>query len=187
MPSGCARILTSFISITISSRLLATAPRLACRVWPIPRSRDHTWFPHVSRTVETHYGAVDADVLAELQQEFATSELLAALDTLGMVAARERRLRASLARLHAMASHELRGAAQPSPARSRSGSWRKSSPTSSRAASQSLLTSPNWSIALVSCGRIERARPRGMSSRSGWINPVFDKRRRHDARGRKAQ
>ena len=68
--------------------------------------------PHVSRTVETHYGAVDADVLAELQQEFATSELLAALDTLGMVAARERRLRASLARLHAMASHELRGAPQ---------------------------------------------------------------------------
>ena len=40
MPLRCARTPTSSTSITISSRLLATAPRLACRVWPIPRSRE---------------------------------------------------------------------------------------------------------------------------------------------------
>lgn len=62
------------------------------------------------KIVETAHGTIDADVLAELQQGFATSDLLAAVDTLDINAGRQRWLHSSLVRLHAMASHVIGGA-----------------------------------------------------------------------------
>lgn len=62
-----------------------------------------------SRTVDTEHGTIDADVLAELRQGFATSELVAALDALDVCERRHKWLRACLLRLHAMASHLING------------------------------------------------------------------------------
>ena len=62
--------------------------------------------------VETAHGSIDADVLAELRQGFATSELLAAVDAIDISEGRRKWLRSSLLRLHAMASHLISGAPQ---------------------------------------------------------------------------
>ena len=64
------------------------------------------------KIVETAYGTIDADVLAELQQGFATSDLLAAVDTIDLSEGRRGWLRSSLIRLHAMASHLINGVPQ---------------------------------------------------------------------------
>ena len=62
--------------------------------------------------VETAHGSIDADVLAELRQGFATSELLAAVDAIDTNEGRRRWLHSSLLRLHAMANHLISGAPQ---------------------------------------------------------------------------
>lgn len=64
------------------------------------------------KIVETEHGALDADVLAELQQSFATADLLTAIDTIDVGAGRQKWLRACLLRLHAMANHLINGAPQ---------------------------------------------------------------------------
>jgi hypothetical protein len=64
------------------------------------------------KIVETEHGALDADVLAELRQSFATADLLTAIDTFDAGAGRQKWLRACLLRLHAMANHLINGAPQ---------------------------------------------------------------------------
>jgi hypothetical protein len=64
------------------------------------------------RTIETNHGVVDATVLAELRQGFATSDLVAAIDALDAGEARHKWLRACILRLHAMAAHLVNGAPQ---------------------------------------------------------------------------
>jgi hypothetical protein len=63
-------------------------------------------------TVETAYGTIDADALAELREGFATSDLLAAVDAIDIGEGRHRWLRSSILRLHAMASHLINDAPQ---------------------------------------------------------------------------
>ncbi len=63
-------------------------------------------------TIETDHGTVDAAVLAELKRTFATADLIAAIDALDAGEARQRWLRASILRLHAMASHLINEAPQ---------------------------------------------------------------------------
>lgn len=67
---------------------------------------------NAKRSVETDHGAIDADVLAELQESFATAELLIAIDGIDAGEGRQRWLHASLTRLHAMANHLINGAPQ---------------------------------------------------------------------------
>jgi hypothetical protein len=62
------------------------------------------------KIVKTDHGALDADVLAELQQNFATSDLLAVIETLDVDEGRHQWLRACLLRLHGMANHVINGA-----------------------------------------------------------------------------
>jgi hypothetical protein len=62
------------------------------------------------RTIETYHGAVDATVLAELRQSFATSDLVAAVDVLDAGEARKKWLRVCILRLHAMATHLINDA-----------------------------------------------------------------------------
>ncbi|KAB2941932.1 MAG: hypothetical protein K8F92_18565 [Hyphomicrobium sp.] len=62
--------------------------------------------------IDTDHGAIDADVLAELQQSFATSELLTAIEAIEASEGRQKWLRACLVRLHAMANHLINGAPQ---------------------------------------------------------------------------
>jgi hypothetical protein len=64
------------------------------------------------KIVETDHGALDADVLAALQQDFATSDLLVAIDDLDVGKGRQQWLRACLLRLHGMANHLINGAPQ---------------------------------------------------------------------------
>lgn len=64
------------------------------------------------RVIDTDHGAIDADVLAELQQSFATSELLTAIEAIEASEGRQKWLRACLVRLHAMANHLINGAPQ---------------------------------------------------------------------------
>ncbi len=64
------------------------------------------------RIIETKHGALDADVLVALQQSFATSDLLTAIDTIDVGEGRQKWLRACLLRLHAMANHLINGAPQ---------------------------------------------------------------------------
>lgn len=61
------------------------------------------------KTIESDYGTVDADVLAELTRSFATSDILAAINTLEIDEGRQQWLRTCLLRLHAMASHLIDG------------------------------------------------------------------------------
>jgi hypothetical protein len=65
---------------------------------------------NAKRTIQTEHGTVDAGVLAELRQSFATSDLIAAVDALDAGEARQKWLRASISRLHAMASHLINDA-----------------------------------------------------------------------------
>jgi hypothetical protein len=67
---------------------------------------------NAKRYVETDHGTIDADVLAELQQSFATAELLMAIDGIDASEGRQRWLHACLMRLHAMANHLINGAPQ---------------------------------------------------------------------------
>ena len=62
------------------------------------------------KTVETAYGTIDADMLAVLQQSFATSELLSAANTIETGDGRQKWLRSNLLRLYAMANHLIDGA-----------------------------------------------------------------------------
>ena len=64
------------------------------------------------RTIESDHGTIDADMLAQLKQSFATSDLLAALDRLDACEGRQKWLRACLLRLHAMATHLIDGTPQ---------------------------------------------------------------------------
>ena len=64
------------------------------------------------KIVETDHGALDADVLAALQQDFATSDLLVAIEDLDVGKGRQQWLRACLLRLHGMANHLINGAPQ---------------------------------------------------------------------------
>ncbi len=65
---------------------------------------------NAKRTIDTNHGAVDAAVLAELRESFATSDLVAAVDALDAGEARHRWLRACILRLHAMAAHLINDA-----------------------------------------------------------------------------
>lgn len=65
-----------------------------------------------ARTVETNHGVVDASVLTELRQSFATSDLIAAVDALELDETRQKWLRACILRLHAMATHLINDAPQ---------------------------------------------------------------------------
>ena len=67
---------------------------------------------NAKKIVETEHGTIDADVLAELQQSFATSDLLAAIDAIDVSEGRQKWLHACLLRLHAMANHLINGASQ---------------------------------------------------------------------------
>jgi hypothetical protein len=62
--------------------------------------------------IKTDHGALDADVLAVLQRDFATSDILAAIATLDADEGRQHWLRACLMRLHGMANHLINGAPQ---------------------------------------------------------------------------
>jgi hypothetical protein len=64
------------------------------------------------KIIETDHGALDADVLAQLQQNFATSNLLAAVEAVEVGEGRQKWLRACLLRLHGMANHLINGAPQ---------------------------------------------------------------------------
>jgi hypothetical protein len=64
------------------------------------------------KIIETDHGALDADVLAQLQQNFATSNLLAAIEAIEVGEGRQKWLRACLLRLHGMANHLINGAPQ---------------------------------------------------------------------------
>lgn len=64
------------------------------------------------RVIDTGHGAIDADVLAELQASFATAELLTAIDAIEVSEGRQKWLRACLLRLHAMANHLINAAPQ---------------------------------------------------------------------------
>jgi hypothetical protein len=64
------------------------------------------------KIVETDHGALDADVLGALQQDFATSDLLVAIEDLDAGKGRQQWLRACLLRLHGMANHLINGAPQ---------------------------------------------------------------------------
>ena len=64
------------------------------------------------KIIETKHGTLDAYVLAELQQSFATSDLLTAIETIEVAEGRQKWLRACLLRLHAMANHLIHGAPQ---------------------------------------------------------------------------
>jgi hypothetical protein len=64
------------------------------------------------KIVETDHGALDADVLAALQQDFNTSDLLVAVEDLDVGKGRQQWLRACLLRLHGMAIHLINGAPQ---------------------------------------------------------------------------
>jgi chromosome condensin MukBEF ATPase and DNA-binding subunit MukB len=67
---------------------------------------------NAKKIVETDHGAIDADVLAELQRSFATAELLMAIDRIDANEGRQKWLRTCLMRLHAMANHLIDGAPQ---------------------------------------------------------------------------
>jgi len=60
-------------------------------------------------TIESRYGTIDAEVLAELRRSFATSDLIAAIGALDENESRQQWLRRCLLRLHAMASHLING------------------------------------------------------------------------------
>jgi hypothetical protein len=64
------------------------------------------------KIVDTDHGALDADVLAALQRDFATSDLLVAVEDLDVGKGRQQWLRACLLRLHGMANHLINGAPQ---------------------------------------------------------------------------
>jgi hypothetical protein len=67
---------------------------------------------NAKETVETKHGTIDAGVLAELKQSFATSDLLTAIDAIDASEGRQKWLHACLLRLHAMANHLINGAPQ---------------------------------------------------------------------------
>jgi hypothetical protein len=64
------------------------------------------------QTVDTDHGTIDAGVLAELKESFATGDLLTAIDAIDASEGRQKWLRACLLRLHAMANHLINGAPQ---------------------------------------------------------------------------
>ncbi|HWL72631.1 MAG TPA: hypothetical protein VNQ74_02015 [Burkholderiaceae bacterium] len=64
------------------------------------------------KIIDTDHGALDADVLAALQRDFPTSDLLVAVEDLDVSKGRQQWLRACLLRLHGMANHLIKGAPQ---------------------------------------------------------------------------